>query len=161
MNDVEELAQLIAVQIDQPALEVLQRLYDKGLVTQLDVEKFRVSIRRYKEAILSEHAALDIEVRRELVKSLLTDYQMTVNKLVNDIARRMPPAKYSTIAGQEAASSPKEAERPPKVVTPKSDVKDKQPSDEEDGSKESTNQTETKPDAERVRRFLPRWQKGK
>jgi hypothetical protein len=90
MDKTRDLAQLIETQIDQPTIEKVRRLYDQGLVTRQDLEKFRVSARRYKEAILTQHDSLEVEVRDELVKSLLSDYQKTVDGLVRDIAKRIP-----------------------------------------------------------------------
>jgi hypothetical protein len=97
MGDTEELEQLIRVQIDEPVVRELQQMYHQGLVSKLDVDKFRVSARRYKAAVLTEHKSLDPAVRHELVKSLLSDYQATINKLVLDIAKRVHVTPEMTI----------------------------------------------------------------
>jgi hypothetical protein len=100
MDEIEDLAQLIRVQVDEPALAALHEMYTRGLVTELDVEKFKTSVGRYKAAVLQEHQDLDPQVRHELIKSLLSDYQVTMYKMVAAIERRVrqcPPWQHISL----------------------------------------------------------------
>lgn len=103
MDDTEDLNQLIRAQIDEPAVRDLREMHQQGVVTKLDVEKFRTSVQQYKSAILDEYANLDPAVRQELIKSLLSDYQMMVNSMIMNISKRAPVVVENTANGRHGS----------------------------------------------------------
>lgn len=104
MDEVEELARLIETQIDRQAIEKLYGLYQQGALSMSDIDKFKVSVQQYKAVLLAQHDGWDESVKHELLKSLLTDYQATIDRLVNDIVNRTSP---EIIPALEADGTPR------------------------------------------------------
>lgn len=83
-----DLTALMETQIERPAAARLLLAQQKGLIREDDVAFFHISVKRYRSAVLAGYEDYDIRVRDELLKSLLADYQQSINGLVERILRR-------------------------------------------------------------------------
>jgi hypothetical protein len=92
MSDRAELEALIRTQIEEPAGHRILEMVRTGLIEQADADLFSTSAQRYKAAVLAEYDSFDPRVRDELRKSLLTDYQNEIERLIKDVAARSTTA---------------------------------------------------------------------
>lgn len=88
MSDHTELEALIRAQIEEPAGRRILDMVRTGQIDRADADLFGTSADRYKAAVLAEYESFDPRVRDELRKSLLTDYQNEIDRLIKDIAGR-------------------------------------------------------------------------
>jgi hypothetical protein len=88
MNARAELEALIRTQIEEPAGRQILDMVRAGRIEKADADLFGTSADRYKAAVLAEYESFDPRVRDELRKSLLTDYQNEIDRLIKDIAAR-------------------------------------------------------------------------
>jgi len=88
MSKDAELADLIRVQIEEPAAREIMDLVRQGVIQEVDRQLFNVSAEKYKRAVFAEYDAYDPVVRRELLVSLLADYQATIGRLLADVRGR-------------------------------------------------------------------------
>ena len=103
MNNA-DLESLIREQIEAPAARQIQSLLAGGLIASEDAELFRVSANRFKAAALAEYEGFDPTVRHQLVKAVLTSYQMEIGRLLNTINNRSVPPANATKAVAEVSS---------------------------------------------------------
>lgn len=85
------LAEVMRTEIEEPATRELLTLLRAGKILEKDVDKFRVTVSRYHEAVLEQTGGLDPIVRNELVGSLLADYRAQVGELIKKISNREEP----------------------------------------------------------------------
>jgi hypothetical protein len=99
-----DLESLIREQIEAPAARQIQSLLAAGVITGEDAELFRVSAARFKSAALAEYEGFDPTVRHQLVKAVLTSYQLEIGRLLNTINNRSGPPAHVTKAVAEGPS---------------------------------------------------------
>jgi cobalamin biosynthesis Mg chelatase CobN len=119
--DNADLESLIREQIEAPAARQIQSQLAAGLITSEDAELFRVSADRFKAAALAEYEGFDPTVRHQLVKAVLTSYQLEIGRLLTAINNRSVPPVNATKAVAEVSAqvapagteAPKTTERSP------------------------------------------------
>jgi len=78
-----DIADIMRTQIEEPATRRLLDIFRQhGEVPRKEVERFRISVVEYRRAVLADYGDLDPVVRHELLKSLLTDYALSIDGLV-------------------------------------------------------------------------------
>lgn len=101
MSDRAELEALIRAQIEEPAGRRILDMVRAGRIGRADADLFSTSAERYKAAVLAEYESFDPRVRDELRKSLLSDYQNEIDRLIKDIAARSTAsASKPTVIGR-------------------------------------------------------------
>lgn len=110
MNEDTELADLVRTQIEEPAGRRLLQLAQEGAIQEVDVKLFQISAQRYKNAMFAQYESFDPVVRHELVRSLITDYQATIDEMLAGISRRGKPSQGHDMI--ERAGDVREGESP-------------------------------------------------
>jgi hypothetical protein len=111
VTDIQDVREVMRTHIEEPAARRLLALVHEGVLHDSDVKLFTVSVQRYKAAILADYDSFDPLVRDQLRRSLLSDYQQSVERLIGEICGRAGTCRPGADPGTEGRPTNDRPER--------------------------------------------------